>query len=190
MARNKTEQQAALAENMNSTDTEGQTEPVVNEHATTGVDEPKAAPKSIVPAKYAGKYKNGGSDALAQFIKSVCGEGDKFEFSAFFALCRANIQGTLTEDQIAKYEEQVSSKAQGANGRARMTLRNMLATIVRKEGKLKDLAGNEHELTLPKPAVSGAAAKAQETAATNAGESETAPEATQDGTEAGSDQTE
>jgi hypothetical protein len=42
-----------------------------------------------------------------------------------------------------------------------MTLRNMLATIVRKDGKLTGINGEVVELSLPKPALSGAAAKAK-----------------------------
>lgn len=123
--------------------------------------EPKVS-KSIVPAKYAGKYKDGGSDALAGFIKEQCVGKDGFEYTAFFQLCRLN---GIAEDQVAKYESAVASKAQGANGRARMTLRNMLATIARKTGKLKAQDGTEHDVAVAKPAVSGAAAKAQEQAA-------------------------
>lgn len=118
--------------------------------------------KSIVPSKYSGKYKGGGSDALAEFIKSQCTGKDGFEFTAFFTLCRQN---GLPEDKVAHYEKQVADKLHGAPGRARMTLRNMLATIARKNGKLVGLGGEEHAIDLPKPAVSGAAAKAQEAAA-------------------------
>ena len=118
--------------------------------------------KSIVPSKYSGKYKDGGSDALAEFIKSECTGKDGFEYEAFFALCRKN---GLPEEKVAHYEGQVAEKRHGSQGRARMTLRNMLATIVRKEGKLTKLNGDTHDIDLPKPAVSGAAAKAQEAAA-------------------------
>lgn len=117
--------------------------------------------KSIVPAKYAGKYKGGGNDPLALFIKQECVGKDGFEFSAFFNLCRLN---GIAADQVDKYEAAVASKAQGANGRARMTLRNMLGTIARKAGKLKKQDGTEQDVVVAKPAVSGAAAKAQETA--------------------------
>lgn len=118
--------------------------------------------KSIVPGKYAGKYKDGGSDALAEFIKSQCVGKDGFEFSAYFELCRKN---GIAEEKVAHYEGLVASKAHGAEGRARMTLRNMLATPARKNGKLTALDGSEVAIDLPKPAVSGAAAKAQENAA-------------------------
>lgn len=121
--------------------------------------------KSIVPTKYAGKYKGGGSDALAEFIKGQATGKEGFEFQAFFSLCRANIGGTLTEEKIKHYEDLVASKAHGAEGRARMTLRNMLATIARKNGELVGLDGNKHAVEVAKPTVSGAAAKAQETAA-------------------------
>lgn len=118
--------------------------------------------KSIVPSKYAGRYKGGGSDALAEFIKAECTGKEGFEFSAFFALARKN---GLPEEKVAHYEGQVAEKRHGAQGRARMTLRNMLATIARKNGKLTKLNGEEQDIDLPKPAVSGAAAKAQEQAA-------------------------
>lgn len=115
--------------------------------------------KSIVPPKYANKYKGGGSDALAEFIKAQCVGKDGFEFPAFFQLCRAN---GIAEEQVAKYEGQLAEKRHGAEGRARMTLRNMLATFARKNGKLTDLGGNEVEINLPKPALSGAAKAAAE----------------------------
>jgi hypothetical protein len=114
--------------------------------------------KSIVPSKYAGKYKNGGSDDLARFIKQEAGEGDKFSFDSFFALCRKN---GIADEQVNKYQDQVSQNAHGAKGRARMTLRNMLATLARKNGKLIKLDGTEDAVTVAKPAVSGAAAAAQ-----------------------------
>jgi hypothetical protein len=118
--------------------------------------------KSIVPSKYAGRYKNGGEDALATFIKEQCAEEGNFKFDKFFELCRKN---GLPEEKVAHYEGQVGEKRHGAEGRARMTLRNMLATIVRKNSKATGLDGVEVELSLPKPALSGAAAKAAESAA-------------------------
>ena len=115
--------------------------------------------KSIVPAKYAGKYKGGGTDALGEFINSESTGKEGFEFTAFFALCRKN---GLPEDKVAHYEGMVAEKIGGAAGRARMTLRNMLASIARKNGKLIKLNGDEQAIDLPKPAASGAAAKAAE----------------------------
>lgn len=129
----------------------------------TTATEPKVT-KSIVPSKYAGRYKNGGDDALATFIKAQC-KDDKgeFQFPQFFALCRKN---GLAEEKVAHYEGQVAEKRNGSQGRARMTLRNMLATIARKNGKLIGLDGAETDISLPKPALSGAAkAKAEEQAA-------------------------
>jgi len=120
---------------------------------------PAKTTKSIVPSKYAGKYKNGGDDPLAQFIKSQCVEEGNFSFAKFFQLCRDN---GLPEEKVAHYEGQVAEKRHGAEGRARMTLRNMLATIVRKDGKAKGLDGVEVELNLPKPALTGAAKAAAE----------------------------
>jgi hypothetical protein len=120
--------------------------------------EPKTT-KSIVPSKYAGRYKNGGEDPLAQFIKSQCTEEGNFKFDRFFALCRDN---GLPEEKVAHYEGQVADKRHGAEGRARMTLRNMLATIVRKNGKATGLDGIEVDINLPKPALTGAAKAAAE----------------------------
>lgn len=117
--------------------------------------------KSIVPAKYAGRYKTGGSDPLAEFIKAQCNEKEGFSFAKFFQLCRVN---GLPEEKVAHYETQVNEKRHGSQGRARMTLRNMLATIARKDGKLKALDGSETSVALPKPTLSGAAAAAKESA--------------------------
>ena len=114
--------------------------------------------KSIVPAKYAGKYKDGGSDALAQFINAECKGADGFDYDKFFELCRIN---GLPEDKVAHYEDQVNAKKLGSQGRARMTLRNMLATIARKDGQLKGLDEGLVEVELPKVALAGAAAKAK-----------------------------
>lgn len=118
--------------------------------------------KSIVPQKYNNKYKNGGSDALAVFINEQASGKEGFEFPAFFALCRKN---GIDEAKVAHYEGLVAAKAHGAEGRARMTLRNMLATPARKNGKLVALDGTEVEVVVAKQAVTGAAAKAQEQAA-------------------------
>jgi hypothetical protein len=127
----------------------------------TGNGEAKVK-KSIVPAKYAGKYKDGGSDDLAKFINEQCRGKEGFDYGQFFELCREN---GLPEDKVAMYEGQVEAKRLGSQGRARMTLRNMLATIVRKDGKLRNLEGDDIDIELPKVALAGAAAKAkQETA--------------------------
>jgi hypothetical protein len=141
--------------------------------ADAGSVAPEAAKKSIVPSKYSGKYKNGGSDALATFIKAQCGEGDKFEFTAFFALCEKN---GLAADKIAHYKAMVDNKEHGAEGRARMTLRNMLATPARKNGKLVGLDGAEHEVVIAKAVLTGAAAAAQATAAEKSTSDEQATE--------------
>ena len=130
----------------------------MDEHEVEGEVAEKRT-KSIVPPKYANKYKGGGSDALAEFIKAQCVGKDGFEFPAFFELARKN---GIAEEQVAKYEGQIAEKRHGAEGRARMTLRNMLATFARKNGKLTDLGGNEVEISLPKPALSGAAKAAAE----------------------------
>jgi hypothetical protein len=139
---------------------------------TDSVDTPaptEAAPaetkvtKSIVPARYAGKYKKGGSDDLATFINAQCNDGKEFSFDKFWELCKKN---GLDATKVDHYAGQVAEKRHGAQGRARMTLRNMLATIVRKDGKLIALDGSEATLSLPKPTLSGAAAAAKQGAAT------------------------
>lgn len=141
-------------------------------NAGTEVAESTPAKKSIVPSKYAGKYKNGGDDALATFIKAQASGKDGFEFPAFFALCRKN---GLDEAKVAHYEKLVADKAHGAEGRARMTLRNMLATPARKNGKLVGLDGVEYEVVIAKPALTGAAAAAQAASTETKTEEATAP---------------
>jgi len=146
-----------------------------NENTDTNVadTETTAAPetgekgnKSVVPSKYAGKYKNGGQGPLSDFVRNVCGEGDKFEFSAFFDMCRKN---GLPEEKVAHYEAQVAEKVNGANGRARMTLGNMLRAKARKDQKLVNLSGEEVEVPeaplKPTGAAANASAKQEETAA-------------------------
>lgn len=123
--------------------------------------EEKKATKSIVPSKYAGRYKNGGTDALAEFIKAQSTVESNFSFDRFFELCSKN---GLPQDKVDHYKAQVAEKRHGAEGRARMTLRNMLATIARKNGKLVGLDDVEVAIDLPKPALTGAAAKAAEAA--------------------------
>jgi hypothetical protein len=116
--------------------------------------------KSIVPAGWKSK-----KDALSEFINEQSSGKEGFEYPAFFALCRKNAEGSLTEEKIAHYEGLVASGAHGAQGRAKMTLRNMLATVARKNGSLIGLNDEKTALDLPKPTVAGAAAKAQEAAA-------------------------
>ena len=139
----------------------------------TAVEQPVAEPghhaeatpakttKSIVPSKYASRYKNGGDDALAVFIKQQCTTQEGFQFGAFFDLCRKN---GIAEDKVAHYQGQVAENRHGAQGRARMTLRNMLATFVRKNGKAVALDGSEVPLSLPKAALTGAAKAAADKA--------------------------
>jgi len=144
-----------------------QTEPEVQEPAPVTETAPAPAEekktKSIVPARYAGKYKKGGVDSLAEFINAQCSEKGTFDFAKFWDLCKKN---GLPTEKVDHYAGQVAEKRHGAQGRARMTLRNMLATIVRKDGKLIALDGSEATLSLPKPTLSGAAAAAKQGAAT------------------------
>lgn len=117
-----------------------------------------AKTKSIVPTGWKSK-----DDELKKFIDGQCTGKDGFEMSAFFELCRKN---GIAEDKVKHYEELVNAKAHGIQGRAKMTLRNMLATPARKNGKLIALDGSEVAISIAKPALTGAAAKAQEAAKT------------------------
>jgi hypothetical protein len=117
-----------------------------------------AKTKSIVPTGWKSK-----GDELSKFIDAQCTGKDGFEMTAFFELCRKN---GIAEDKVKHYEDLVAAKAHGIQGRAKMTLRNMLATPARKNGKLIALDGTETPISIAKPAVSGAAAKAQEAATT------------------------
>src|SRR5688572_14363405 len=117
------------------------------------------APKSIVPGKYAGKYKNGGSDVVAEFIKSQSYENGDVVPESFFSLCTVN---GLDEAKIAGFRDAVAAKTQGAAGRARMTLGNTLRAKARKQGFLLNQAGEQVALDVPKAALGGAAAKAAE----------------------------
>lgn len=134
--------------------------------------------KSVVPAKYAGKYKGGGSGPVPEFIKSQSYDNGAIVLDSFWALCRKN---ELPEDKVQHYIDLVASKAQGAAGKARMTLGNMLAAKARKQGFLLDQSGNQVALDVPKPAPSGAAAKAVADAAASTGKTEDASQG--DGTE-------
>jgi hypothetical protein len=111
----------------------------------------KAPAKSIVPSKYAGKYKNGGSDELAKFINDHCtvGENKEFSFDKFFDLAAKN---GIEEAHIKPFEDAIAAKAPGAHGRARMTLRNRLDAKVRKAGHIIGHDDKKHPITLPERA--------------------------------------
>ena len=128
----------------------------------TPATEPVKTTKSIVPSKYAGRYKNGGEDDLAKFIKAQCNTEQGFNFDKFFELC---VKNGIAQDKADHYKGQVAEKRHGAEGRARMTLRNMLATFARKNGKLIGLDDAETAINLPKPALTGAAKEAAEKSA-------------------------
>lgn len=145
----------------------------VQTEATTETAAPvEKTTKSIVPPRYAGKYKAGGNDALAAFINEQCRESTgagigAFDYDKFWELCKIN---GIADNKVDHYANQVAEKRHGSQGRSRMTLRNMLATFARAKGTLKNLSGEEVAVLVEKPAVSGAAAKAQEAAAAPAGE--------------------
>jgi len=112
--------------------------------------EEKKATKSIVNARYVGKYKKGGNDDLAVFINEQCTDEKThvFDWAKFFDLCRAN--GLGEKEGVDHYQEQVLvEKRNGAAGRARMTLRNRLAAIVRRDKRLKGLDGDLFDINLP-----------------------------------------
>jgi hypothetical protein len=137
----------------------------MTDQATTETVAPETkTTKSIVPSKYSGRYKNGGEDALAVFIKEQCVQEGSFSFDRFFELMTKN---GIADEKVNHYKGQVAEKRHGAEGRARMTLRNMLATLVRKNGKAIGLDGSEVAIHLPKPALTGAAKAAAEATSTN-----------------------
>jgi len=131
-----------MARKHNEVDENPEVQNAENAGDETVVTETKTS-KSIVPSKYAGKYKDGGSDEVAAFIKEQSSGKDGFEYGAFFALCRKN---GIDEAKVAHYEGIVASKAHGGEGRARMTLGNMLRSKARKDGKLISLGDEEVEL--------------------------------------------
>jgi hypothetical protein len=147
-----------------------QTESTATE--TTQASETSAAPsteapkqiKSIVPSKYAGKYKNGGDDALATFIKEQCTVDGKFDFDKFFELCAKN---GIPQTEVDKYKTQVDAKIGGAAGRARMTLRNRLTPVARKGEGMVGLDGEKYDVKLP-PAPSRVKAETEASATENA----------------------
>lgn len=115
--------------------------------------------KSVVPAKYAGKYKDGGSGPTAEFIKAQCTGKEGFEFPAFFDLASKN---GIAEDKVAAYRQKVADNVAGAPGLARMTLGNMLRALARKQQNLKDLKGKTVDVLEPVLEVKGAAKAAQD----------------------------
>jgi hypothetical protein len=102
--------------------------------------------KSIVPARYAGRYKGGGSSPTADFINTQCKDEKGLSFDKFFDLCSAN---GISDVEVNKYKSQVDAKVGGSAGRARMTLGNRLVAIARKHQKLVGLDGEEHEVAQP-----------------------------------------
>lgn len=126
---------------------------------TIPATETATAPKSIVPSKYAGKYKGGGSGVVPEFIKSQAYTDGNLVLESFFSLCTVN---EIPADKVDHYRQLVADKAQGSAGKARMTLGNMLAAKARKQGFLLDQSGKQVPLDVPKPALGGAAAKAAE----------------------------
>lgn len=112
--------------------------------------------KSIVPSKYAGKYKDGGQGPLAEFIKAQCVDktGD-FSWANFFKIARDN---GIDDAKVSTYEAAVAGNDNGGKGRARMTIGNMLRAIARKEQKLKGVNGKFVEVAEAKVELTGAAA--------------------------------
>lgn len=122
----------------------------------------KAPAKSIVPSKYAGKYKNGGSGPTAMFIKEQSYAEGACDFPKFFELCAKN---GVPAEKITHFQNLIADPAaHGSKGKARMTLGNMLIAKARKGEGLVGLDGQTYDVKEEKAAVTGAAAKAQETA--------------------------
>jgi hypothetical protein len=114
--------------------------------------------KSIVPAKYAGKYKDpANDDALRTFIKEQTYENGKVNLDKFYELCLAN---GVPAEQVTKYKTQTDAKVGGASGRAVMTLRNLMSTVARKGEGMKGLDGKTYDVKIAKAALTGAAADA------------------------------
>lgn len=134
-------------------------ETATEEVQATATTETAKERKSIVPAGWKSK-----GDALKKFIDEQASGKEGFEYPAFFALMRKN---EVPEEKVAHYEKQVTDKLPGANGRAVMTLRNILVPIIRKRGHVIALDGSTTAMDLPKPAPSGAAKKQAEKSAEN-----------------------
>lgn len=107
-------------------------------------DSEKAPPKSIVPSKYAGKYKDRKDDPLTTFINEQCSnDNGKVDSEKFFELCGAN---GIKSETIDTYRAAVEAKTGGAAGRARMTLGNMLNGIANKGEGLFGLDGKKYNV--------------------------------------------
>lgn len=127
--------------------------------------------KSIVPTKYASKYKDpANDDALRTFIKEQCGENGKINLPKFYALLRAN---GVADEHIKKFEDLTENlgndekgnpikPAGGVAGRAVMTLRNRLTPIARSDKGIVGLDGKTYDVKLPPAPKTGAVAKAAE----------------------------
>ena len=125
--------------------------------------------KSIVPSKYAAKYKDpNNDDPLRTFIKEQCGQ--PIDLSKFYALLRAN---GIAEEHIKKFEVLTENlgnddkgnpikPAGGVAGRAVMTLRNRLTPIARTDKGIVGLDGKTYDVRLPPAPKTGAVAKAAE----------------------------
>lgn len=120
--------------------------------------------KSIVPSKYAAKYKDpSNDDPLRKFIKEQC--GTPIDLVKFYALLRANSVGN---EHIEKFEAVTTNlpegqkPAGGVAGRAVMTLRNRLTPIARSDKGLVGLDGKTYDVKLPPAPKTGAVAKAAE----------------------------
>lgn len=129
---------------------EGVNEATANAEANTQPADGKVV-KSIVPSKYAGKYKNGGDDALAVFIKEQCTVDGKFDFNKFGELAKIN---GIDAAKVDGYLAAIAEKKGGAAGRMRMTLRNSMTPLCRADAKgeykgIKGLDGETYDVKLP-----------------------------------------
>lgn len=114
----------------------------------TATAETEKVKKSIVPTRYANKYKGGGDGPTSKFIKEHSQHDGEFSFDLFFGMCRAN---GVPEDKVKHYEDTLDNP--GVPGRARMTLGNMLRSTARKQQYLIGGDGEKVEVAeapLPK----------------------------------------
>lgn len=142
--------------------------------AATGSDTEKTI-KSIVPSKYASKYKDpSNDDALRTFIKEQCGENGKINLPKFYELLRKN---EIADEHIKKFEVLTENlgndekgnpikPAGGVAGRAVMTLRNRLTPRARTDKGLIGLDGKTYDVRVaPAPKTGAVAAAAEKKAA-------------------------
>lgn len=176
MAKNKFSEDTAT-----ETPAAGDVADIVTTETTAASAEGEKTVKSIVPNKYAAKYKDpANDDALRTFIKEQCGQ--PINLTKFYELCRLNGVG---EEHIKVFADKTENlgndekgnpvkPAGGVAGRAVMTLRNRLTPVARKGEGIKGLDGVTYDVKLPPAPKTGAVAKAAEAKEAAAKENEAA----------------